>query len=59
VPKAVDLRAVGNALAVIRRTLTEHPEVRERTAASLRVTPTKRRLMVWPRKLKPPPQRAA
>jgi len=40
VPKAVDLQAVGNALAVIRRTLTEHPEVRERTAALFAGDPT-------------------
>ena len=39
-PKAVDLQAVGNALAVIRRTLTEHPEVRERTAALFAGDPT-------------------
>ena len=38
--KAVDLQAVGNALAVIRRTLTEHPEVRERTAALFAGDPT-------------------
>lgn len=39
-PKAVDLQAVGNALAVIRQTLTEHPEVRQRTAAFLAGDPT-------------------
>ena len=39
-PKAVDLQAVGDALATIRRTLREHPEVRERTAALLAGDPT-------------------
>lgn len=39
-PKAVDLQAVGNALATIRRTLAEHPEVRERTAALFAGDPT-------------------
>lgn len=38
--KPTDLQAVGNALAVIRRTLTEHPEVRERTAALFAGDPT-------------------
>lgn len=38
--KAVDLQAVGDALATIRRTLREHPEVRERTAALLAGDPT-------------------
>ena len=35
-----DLQAVSNALAVIRQTLTEHPEVRQRTAAFLAGDPT-------------------
>lgn len=39
-PKAVDLQAVGDALATIRRTLREHPEVRERTAALFAGDPT-------------------
>lgn len=39
-PKAVDLQAVGDALATIRRTLREHPEVRKRTAAFLAGDPT-------------------
>ena len=39
-PKAVDLQAVGNALETIRRTLREHPEVRERTAALFAGDPT-------------------
>ena len=39
-PKAMDLQAVGNALATIRRTLAEHPEVRERTAALFAGDPT-------------------
>lgn len=38
--KAVDLQAVGDALATIRRTLREHPEVRERTAALFAGDPT-------------------
>jgi hypothetical protein len=38
--KAVDLQAVSDALATIRRTLREHPEVRERTAALFAGDPT-------------------
>lgn len=36
----VDLKVVGDALATIRRTLREHPEVRQRTAALFAGDPT-------------------
>jgi len=37
---STDLQAVSNSLATIRRTLREHPEVRERTAALFADDPT-------------------
>lgn len=43
-PKTIDLQAVGDALTTIRRTLDEHPEARERTAAFLAGDPTERDL---------------